>query len=466
MTSTSYRTPSAPVWSPNYGPPAAPAPQYRLAYFLFILVNVALFMRPTEMFPQYLYAQTYQVLILACFLCAFGAVKKQLASQSLAAQPITVCVVGLVLAFVLSHVTRLAFDEALAAGTEFAKVALYYLLFVGLVTTPARLRQLLFWMAVCISVQALAAVLEWHGMVDLPAFVAMPDFLGIDPLRLHDVQIMRLCGSGIFHNPNEFCYPIGMATMVCLFFLSSPRTNFLFRVLCIPALGLLGYSLTLTHSRGGFLGLLIGALSFLFARFGWRKACLMAGALIPLLFVVFAGRQTDIDTDSGTGQQRIQLWNDSLVLFMRAPCFGIGTGQFYQTIGKVVHNTYLQSYSELGFFGGTLFLTAFCYALLALYRLGVRRDEVLDPELRRLGPYLMGLVGGFMGCMMTMSLSEMLPTYTVLGLVVSYVGLTRLRPPPLDLPRFNLGFVCRMALLSALTLVAFRFYVWHTFIAS
>jgi O-antigen ligase len=464
LTNTAYAQPVAPVWGPpGYSPTATPATKYRLGFFLFILVNAAIFMRPTEIFPEYLYAQSYQFLILGCLLCSVRAVTKQLTARSLAAQPITVCILGLIFAIMLSHLTRFAIDDAITSGLEFSKIALYYLLFVGLVTTPARLQQFLWWLAVFIVVHSIIATLQFLGMVNFPYFAAMYDFVGVDRMRGGDIQILRLCGSGIFHNPNEFCYPAGMAMMVFLFFVSSTRTMVLLRVLCIPALGVLGYAVTLTHSRGGFIGLLIGVISFLFARYGWRKACLIAAALIPILFLLFAGRQTNLDVDSGTGQQRIQLWNDGLVLFTRAPLFGIGTGLFREKIGHVVHNTYLQAYSELGFFGGTIFLGAFYCSLWVLYRIGLQPKQIADPELQRFRPYLVGLVGGFMGCMLTMSLTDMLPTYSVLGLVTAYVGMTGVRPP-VSLPRFNFGFVLRMAMLSALTLVAFRLYVWHTFI--
>ena len=229
-------------------------------------------------------------------------------------------------------------------------------------------------------------------------------------------------------------------------------------------LGFLGYAVTLTHSRGGFVGLLIGLFSFLVARFGWRKALPVAAALLPVLFLLFGGRQTDLDVNTGTGQGRIQLWNDGLVKFTTAPIFGLGTGLFVEEIGHVVHNSYIQAYSELGFFGGTIFVGAFYCALVTLRRLGSCKGQIVDPELQRLRPYLIGLIGGFMGCMLTMSLTDMLPTYTLLGIITVYRRVTLVRPPLPNLPRFNAGLMLRMAGVSALTLVAFRLYVWFTFI--
>jgi O-antigen ligase len=206
-------------------------------------------------------------------------------------------------------------------------------------------------------------------------------------------------------------------------------------------------------------------MTFLLARFGWRKALPLGAVLLPIVFVIFAGRSTNVfDVSSDTAQNRIQLWNDALILFLRVPIFGLGTGLFREQVGLVVHNSYLQAYTELGFFGGMLFVGAFYIVLLDLHRLRSVQDQITDPELRRLRPYLMGLVGGFMGCMMSMSVTDMLPTYTVLGIVVVYLRVLDIRPPLPKLLEFNGGLVGRLVLVSMLTLVAFRLYVSFTFV--
>src|SRR5437879_8317318 len=125
----------------NAAPPGATrsTPGYVLGFMLFILVNAALFMRPTEMFPDYFYSQTYLVLILSCFLVSIPSVWKQLPARALTAQPISLCVLVLTLAIVLSHLTSFKIEDAFISGWEFAKIALYYLLFIGLINTPSRL---------------------------------------------------------------------------------------------------------------------------------------------------------------------------------------------------------------------------------------------------------------------------------------------------------------------------------------
>ena len=114
----------------------------------------------------------------------------------------------------------------------------------------------------------------------------------------------------------------------------------------------------------------------------------------------------------------------------------------------------------------SIFVGAFYCALVTLHRLGSCKGRIVDPELQRLRPYLVGLIGGFMGCMLTMSLTDMLPTYTLLGIITVYRRVTLVRPPMPNLPRFNGSLMLRMVGVSALTLIVFRLYVWFTFIPS
>src|SRR5262249_47183431 len=127
------------------------------------------------------------------------------------------------------------------------------------------------------------------------------------------------------------------------------------------------------------------------------------------------------------------------------------------------HNTFVQDYAELGFFGGTLFVGAFYCALSTLRQFSLHERQILDPELRRLLPFLMAVVVGYMGCMLFMSLHNMVTTYTMLGLVTVYIRIAATRPP-VPMPQFDSSLVLRMIALSAATVVAFHFYVRYTMV--
>src|SRR4029077_15636244 len=59
----------------------------KIGFLLFILVNAALFLRPSELFPDLGEAPIYEVLILTCLLFSCGAVFKQLQPARLRDQP-------------------------------------------------------------------------------------------------------------------------------------------------------------------------------------------------------------------------------------------------------------------------------------------------------------------------------------------------------------------------------------------
>jgi hypothetical protein len=66
-----------------------------MGFFLFLLVNATLFIRPAEIIPELLDLPIYNVLILSCFGVSFPAVVRRLRARALAEEPLSMCVVGL-----------------------------------------------------------------------------------------------------------------------------------------------------------------------------------------------------------------------------------------------------------------------------------------------------------------------------------------------------------------------------------
>ena len=76
----------------------------------------------------------------------------------------------------------------------------------------------------------------------------------------------------------------------------------------------------------------------------------------------------------------------------QAPLFGIGYTEYAEEIGQVAHNSYVHAFTELGLFGGTLFVSAFYLAFVGVWRLTPDKMEEANPELIRLRPYLLALI--------------------------------------------------------------------------
>ena len=122
----------------------------------------------------------------------------------------------------------------------------------------------------------------------------------------------------------------------------------------------------------------IGALFY--DRYGGKKTLLLGAIILPLLLVV-GGRQTKFTTSEGTGQERIKIWNEGFELFQGSPVFGIGMGQYSEQLRSAAHNSFLQSYVELGFIGGTCFFAMFYLPAKALRSATPDPPGGIDPEL-------------------------------------------------------------------------------------
>jgi hypothetical protein len=100
----------------------------RIAFPAFLLLNATLFMRPAEIVPDLNGLPIYEVIILGCLLATAPEIVKRLQQRSLADNPITVCVLGMLVAVVASRLFQGDLARAHYYGEEFLKIVLYYLL--------------------------------------------------------------------------------------------------------------------------------------------------------------------------------------------------------------------------------------------------------------------------------------------------------------------------------------------------
>ena len=443
--------------------PQPPAPGQLLGFLLFLLVNATLFIRPAEIVPGLEDFRIYEALILVCLAVSLPAVLGQFNPQSLLTQPVTVCVFGLLLAIVLSHLFNFSIYGARTSGFEFAKVLVYYLLFVLLVNNPSRLRWFLTWLVGCTLVLVVLALLQYHGVINIPALKApWTDFLPIEQTDLDeeaDLTVFnRLCGAGIYNDPNDLCLILVTVMVICLYWLTNHGSRLLWRLPAVLLLGFFGYALALTQSRGGFIALLIALLVLFSFRYSGWKSFLLVLVILPIMFQIFDGRMTSISTSEETAQGRIQLWSEGIALFREAPMFGIGQGEYTDQVGQPAHNSFVHCYAELGFFGGTFFLGAFVCALWSLYRLGRARVPTADPQLARLRPYLITIVAAYAAGLLSLSRAYIVPTYMVLGLASAYVRLASPYLPAAAL-RFDGQLVGRLLVASAASVVGIYIFV-------
>ncbi|OAI41159.1 hypothetical protein AYO40_03705 [Planctomycetaceae bacterium SCGC AG-212-D15] len=392
-------------------------------FALLLLVNAVLFVRPGEISSALSSWPIYQVLIIVCAAVSYGALCEQLSWDALRRSPISLCVVLLWLAAVLSHLAQLALEPAWDIAVEFGKVIVFYLLLVGLVNSTQRLRQFLRVLLLLILVVAAIGMLEYHGLVEIPGLTTLQERHWNDAAGEWDVYA-RVRATGIFNDPNDLSLILSLGFFLSLYCLGD-RDLGTGRILGLPAMALFLYALKLTQSRGGLLGLLAGCVMLMRTRYGWKKTLLLSAVVVPVIVVAFGGRQTNFDISStdDTGQHRIQLWAEGMTELRTAPLFGIGANTYQERCGLVAHNSYVHGYTELGLVGGALFVSAFYFALWPLERLCGRTHAWPDDELRRLHPYLLAIVTAYAVGLLSLSRNYVIPTYLVLGLVCCFLNL-------------------------------------------
>src|SRR5215210_2996832 len=110
-----------------------------MRFFLFMLANAMLFIRPVELIADWGDLEPYRYCLLACLVASLPVVLKQFTVRYPGVPPVALCVFGLLPAVGLSHLSHGSADLAWDNGVEFFKVLVYFLLLLALVTTTARL---------------------------------------------------------------------------------------------------------------------------------------------------------------------------------------------------------------------------------------------------------------------------------------------------------------------------------------
>ncbi|MBA3315018.1 MAG: O-antigen ligase family protein [Planctomycetaceae bacterium] len=412
-----------------------------------------LFIRPAELVPELATVPVYNIVIVAALIAALPALVNLLTPSSLAAQPPVVCVLLLLPAIVVSFPLDLIGWGLRTAAMDFLKVVLYFLLLLAVVNTERRLKQFLCFLAVTVAVSASLSLLHERGAIHLPALESIEQ-KQVDADG-NVISYPRLRSTGIFNDPNDFAMILTIGIVASLYFLGE-RSWGVARIVWLLPIALCGYAFWLTRSRGGMLALFAAVTVLAHTRWGWRRALLAAAVFSPILALGLSGRGEAMG--SGTGQQRVQFWSEGLLLMRDHPVFGIGHGNFVEEIRHVAHNSFVHSYTELGFVGGTLFFGANAAAAWTLY--SIRRDPAMteSPEQKRLLSAVAAILLGAVVAQFSLSRAYTNTPYLAIGLATAFAAVVPLSRP-YELPRFSLPFIWQLGVASAAFLVAIQVYV-------
>ena len=392
------------------------------SFLMLLIVTAILFLRPAEIFPDLEGLKIYKRSIGIALLCAFPALRKYMRWRILRQQPVTICVLALFVAAVLSHLVHFNLFELFYTLKEYSKIILYYLLIVTVVNTPKRFKIMLFVVAVVGSITVACCVLDYVHFHDFEFIVHLVD--RDDTVDSEGVakKILRMRGTGLFQDPNDLSMVIVFITILCTYFLNQ-RSLKLLRFAWLVPMVIMGYGLVYTHSRGGLLAAGGAILTLIALRMG-RKTSIAVGVMGILTLPILLGRQANIDLEGGTGGHRVQIWQDGInELIGPEILFGIGQNLYSEISGYVAHNSYVHTYVELGLFGGTWFFGVIFFILLGFYRMIHIGTVLEDKEFKRAGSYVVAGLIGWCVSMTSLSRAYIAPTYMVFGVAAAYLNI-------------------------------------------
>ena len=417
-------------------------------YALLVLVTAAMFVRPGELIAQIAGYPIYQILIIACLFIASRTLWNQLFCLRFADRPMTSCLFVLVMAVFMSHLVHGNLWGARDSAWNVTKQVALYVLIVGLINTPNRLRAFVGWITILTTITAALSLFDFIGWIQLNAIDSLQELHRSSSTESGTIN--RIRGTGIFEDPNDLGLVIVTGLVFCMYFMTQDGLGWPRYVWAIPMI-VLGTTLGETQSRGAFISLAAAIPAWFFYQRGTRLAILGSLLFVPVLIFGFAGRMTEIDAVyEGTGQTRLQIWSDAFDVFRSAPLFGIGEGAFADTTGFVAHNSFLQAFAELGVLGGCSFLAVFLTGSIGLTKLTSSEDT--PSEVTRLRGFVFAAIVGYSVGIFALSRQFVGPTFIILGLSGATQAISNR-----DLgPAWKLGieYTLRVLLASALLLIA------------
>lgn len=197
-----------------------------ISFFLFILVNATVFLRPAEIVPELRGLPIYETLIFSCLFFSLPEVLDELQPRSLYHNPISVCVLGVWMACPISHFLHGAAGDSSESLFLFFRTALYYLLFVTCVDTPDRFKAFLLNTTVCSALMVTLCVIDYYEYVDFTFVTHVTDRDGEDEIGETEL-VLRMRGTGIFEDPNDISVLIVTSIVLCFYFSERPNSQYI-----------------------------------------------------------------------------------------------------------------------------------------------------------------------------------------------------------------------------------------------
>ncbi|GAA0715630.1 O-antigen ligase family protein [Dokdonella soli] len=398
-----------------------------MSYALYLLYLVLTYLRPIETYAPDL--ADYRPMLWLWALAFIFAAGRAGARREIAARPLFLGLMLLLTAAIAaSLLARMWLGGAIDALVEFSTAAMLFVLTCLNLTSIARVRRTCTVIVLCMLVISALTIAAYHDGFMMDQLVLSQSTDAEDALAPINVPtapaedtsgetLWRVRYLGFLNDPNDLAQAI--IVVLPLLWVTWRRGRGLRNMVLIgvPTATLL-YSLYLTHSRGGLLGL---AAIFIF---GMRR--MLGTTRMALLAIVVAVGVNAADFSGGrrfsTGEEsandRIEAWYSGIQMLKAHPLFGVGYGSFTDFHPeRTAHNSFVLCFSELGLLG---FFAWTALLVVAFRELGeaVRRTPAGSFEHRITSALRYSLIG-FLTCAWFLSRTYQPELYLLLALCAS-----------------------------------------------
>jgi len=289
---------------------------------------------------------------------------------------------GLFLAFLLSHVAHTYFEGLMMTWTEFSKIVVTYFLFVFVIDTERKFKITIYLLILLTLLLAVQGIYQFNTGYGWAGQKMVYSSYGEDVPG-------RITWISIFGDPNDLGLALVLVVAMLFGFLFG-KTKFISKLVSISVLGCILYAIYLTNSRGAMLALMVTGV-FYFIK---RSKRFMLGAILGIIFValVFAfgpSRLSMLSSDEEAAYERIDTWYYGITLVKSNPIFGVGYKMFTDDYGLTAHNSFVLALAEAGILG--LF---FWVGLFYISFKGLSLVQMYDERLRN---YAYGLQASLIG---------------------------------------------------------------------
>ncbi len=192
-----------------------------------------------------------------------------------------------------------------------------------------------------------------------------------------------LRASGTFPDPHMFSYFLGMTLPWAIACWQESKKYKKLLLLCVLAITLADL---LSFTRGGYVGLIAGAIVILPLVSRVAAIKILVGSLVIFFFLFFYPSSpvverlnSSFDTHEGSNIERISNWKQALIIITENP-LGVGIGMYSQAVKPTAtyrepiyaHNLYLDIAAELGIHTLIVFILIIGLTFLAYWKKAMR----------------------------------------------------------------------------------------------